>query len=123
MATQIRRCVSCRKLDDKSAFWRVVRVFPSHQVQLDQGMGRSVYLCPNQTCLQAAQKKERLGRSLKATVPSSIYQTLWQRLAAPVLQPEMRLETQLEQIKLADLPNPVLDTDPDRPSNADPRAS
>lgn len=80
MAPQTRRCVSCRKRDDKSTFWRVVRVFPSHQVQLDQGMGRSAYLCPNETCLQAAQKKERLGRALKAQVPSSIYQTLWQRL-------------------------------------------
>jgi hypothetical protein len=49
---------------------------------LDQGMGRSVYICPQANCLQAAQKKNRLGRSLKVTVPEGIYQILWQRLEA-----------------------------------------
>jgi hypothetical protein len=33
------------------------------------------------SCLQAAQKKNRLGRSLHASVPETLYQTLWQRLA------------------------------------------
>jgi uncharacterized protein len=80
MALVLRRCVSCRQVSDRSAFWRVVRLFDSHQVQLDQGMGRSAYLCPQASCLQMAQKKERLGRALKATVSAEIYQTLWQRL-------------------------------------------
>jgi predicted RNA-binding protein YlxR (DUF448 family) len=31
-------------------------------------------------CLQAAQKKNRLGRSLHGIVPDTVYQTLWQRL-------------------------------------------
>ncbi|OCQ94358.1 hypothetical protein BCD67_06810 [Oscillatoriales cyanobacterium USR001] len=76
-----RRCVSCRKVGPKEAFWRLVRLYPSHQVQLDRGMGRSVYLCPEAECLKVAQKKNRLGRSLKASVSNEIYQTLWQRLA------------------------------------------
>ncbi|NJO80776.1 MAG: YlxR family protein [Cyanobacteria bacterium RM1_2_2] len=88
-----RRCISCRKVDHKSAFWRVVRVFSSHQVQLDQGMGRSVYLCPQESCLQAAQKKDRLGRSLKTAVPEEIYQTLWQRLTpSPGAAPKADLD-------------------------------
>jgi len=77
-----RRCISCRKVDLKPAFWRIVRIYPSQQVQLDQGMGRSVYLCPQITCLQAAQKKNRLGKALKTTVPPELYQTLWQRLSS-----------------------------------------
>jgi predicted RNA-binding protein YlxR (DUF448 family) len=80
MLPNYRRCVSCRQIAHKSAFWRVVRVFSSHQVQLDEGMGRSVYLCPQESCLQAAQKKDRLGRSLKTAVPEELYQLLWQRL-------------------------------------------
>lgn len=76
-----RRCVSCRKLAPKQTFWRVVRVFSSKTVQLDEGMGRSAYLCPHASCLQAAQKKNRLGRSLKAAVPEDLYHTLWQRLS------------------------------------------
>ncbi|MFM8007404.1 MAG: YlxR family protein, partial [Dolichospermum sp.] len=45
-----------------------------------QGMGRSAYICPQETCLQLAQKKNRLGKSLLSTVPDAVYQTLWQRL-------------------------------------------
>lgn len=65
----------------KEEFWRIIRVFPSRKVQLDQGIGRSAYICPQPSCLQAAQKKDRLGRSLHTTVPEALYQTLWQRLA------------------------------------------
>ncbi len=80
MPQNYRRCVSCRKLDHRNSFWRIVRVFPSQQLQLDQGMGRSVYLCPQADCLKLAQKKDRLGRSLRLTVPESFYQVLWLRL-------------------------------------------
>ncbi|HEY9743885.1 MAG TPA: YlxR family protein [Coleofasciculaceae cyanobacterium] len=81
MEPNYRRCLSCRKVAPKQAFWRVVRVYPSRQVQLDEGMGRSAYLCPQSSCLTAAQKKNRLGRSLHTSVPEHVYETLWQRLA------------------------------------------
>ena len=77
-----RRCLSCRKLADKQAFWRIVRVYPSRQVQLDRGMGRSAYLCPQESCLRAARQKNRLGRALKAPIPPEIYDRLWELLAA-----------------------------------------
>ncbi|MCD8489703.1 MAG: YlxR family protein [Desertifilum sp.] len=82
-----RRCISCRKLAPKDAFWRVVRVHPEGQIQFDEGMGRSAYLCPTADCLRVAQKKNRLGRSLKAAVAPIIYQALWQRLAEPQASP------------------------------------
>lgn len=81
MKPNYRRCISCRQVNLKQEFWRIVRVFPSRKVQLDQGMGRSAYICPQPDCLQAAQKKNRLGRSLHGTVPETLYQTLWQRLS------------------------------------------
>ncbi len=82
MKPNYRRCISCRKLGLKEEFWRIVRVFPSGKVQLDRGMGRSAYICPQASCLQAAQKKNRLGRSLHASVPETLYQSLLQRLAS-----------------------------------------
>ena len=82
MQTNQRRCVSCRRVAPKAEFWRVVRAYPDRQVCLDQGMGRSAYLCPQADCLRQAQKKSRLGRALKVNVPEVIYQSLWQRLAA-----------------------------------------
>lgn len=81
MKPNYRRCISCRRVALKQEFWRIVRVYPSGQLQLDQGMGRSAYLCPQSSCLQLAQKKNRLGRSVHTLVPESLYKTLWQRLA------------------------------------------
>jgi len=81
MKKNYRRCISCRQVQLKEEFWRIVRVFPSRQVQLNEGMGRSAYICPQASCLSAAQKKNRLGRSLHASVPETLYETLWQRLA------------------------------------------
>ncbi|MBF2065700.1 MAG: YlxR family protein [Calothrix sp. C42_A2020_038] len=91
MKPNYRRCLSCRKIALKQEFWRIVRVFPSGQVQLDEGMGRSAYICPNTTCLGVAQKKNRLGRVLHAPVSEELYQRLWQRLAQADSQPEVSL--------------------------------
>jgi uncharacterized protein len=86
MTKDYRRCVSCRQLAIKSEFWRVVRSHPDHQVVIDQGhtwlQGRSAYLCRSVDCLQLAQKKNRLGRSIKAKVSEDIYQKLGLLLAA-----------------------------------------
>lgn len=80
MGIHYRRCISCRKVAPKDFFWRVVRLYPLNRVQLDCGMGRSAYLCPQKSCLLSAQRKNRLGRSLKADVPSEIFYQLEQRL-------------------------------------------
>jgi predicted RNA-binding protein YlxR (DUF448 family) len=84
MKPQHRRCLSCRKVAHKNEFWRIVRVYPSQQIQLDQGMGRSAYLCPQASCLQAARQKNRLGRALKAPVPDAVYEQLLARLVHSV---------------------------------------
>ncbi|OKH26628.1 nucleic acid-binding protein [Hydrococcus rivularis NIES-593] len=81
MQKNYRRCISCRKVAPKESFWRIVRVYPSRQVQLDRGMGRSAYICPQASCLTAACQKNRLGRALKAPIPDRIYESLWERLA------------------------------------------
>ncbi|MCG8363753.1 MAG: YlxR family protein [Pseudanabaenales cyanobacterium] len=80
MKPNYRRCASCRKVAHKQAFWRIVRVHPSRAVQLNEGIGRSVYLCPQADCLRTGQKKNRLGRSLKAPIPAELYDVLWDRL-------------------------------------------
>jgi predicted RNA-binding protein YlxR (DUF448 family) len=74
-------------------FWRVVRVPiasspdpltestpKSFRLQLDDGMGRSAYVCKKLECLQIAQKKNRLGRSLRTPVSPEIFDILKSRL-------------------------------------------
>lgn len=82
MKPNYRRCISCGQVAIKSEFWRIVRVNPSGELQLERGMGRSAYICPQAGCLQQAQKKNRLGRSLRVkAIPEEMYRTLWQRLS------------------------------------------
>lgn len=76
-----RQCVSCKKFAPREFFWRIVRVASSHEVQLDQGMGRSAYLCPNIDCLTKAKSKNRLGSALRTKVADHIYQNLQERLS------------------------------------------
>lgn len=76
MQPNYRRCISCRKVAPKHHFWRVVRQGGNHHVLLNQGMGRSAYICPQVSCVEGAQRKNRLGRALKATVPNEIYDQL-----------------------------------------------
>ena len=74
-----RRCISCRQLAPKHSLWRVVRLAKTHEIQLDKGMGRSAYLCPNTDCVNQVQLNNRLSRALKARVPKYIYQNLQER--------------------------------------------
>jgi predicted RNA-binding protein YlxR (DUF448 family) len=75
MTINQRLCVSCRRLADKSEFWRVVRL-NNREISINHGMGRSAYICQTEKCLLAAEKKDRLSRALKTAVPKDLYQTL-----------------------------------------------
>jgi predicted RNA-binding protein YlxR (DUF448 family) len=74
-----RRCVACRALRDRKDLWRVVRL-ASGGLALDQGMGRSAYLCPHPDCLDEARRRRRLQRALRCAVDDSILTVLEQRL-------------------------------------------
>ena len=76
MKPNYRRCVSCKKLALKDSFWRIVRVYPSRTVQLNQGMGRSAYLCHQVSCLTHAKAKKQLDKALRVSVPEHIYHSL-----------------------------------------------
>jgi predicted RNA-binding protein YlxR (DUF448 family) len=77
----LRRCVACRQLRDRSQLWRVIRL-AGGGVALDQGMGRSAYLCPTPTCLEEARRRRRLQRALRCPVEASLLDQLEQRLLA-----------------------------------------
>lgn len=75
-----RRCISCRRTAHRSEFLRIVRDHQTHQVSLNDGMGRSAYLCPSADCIKQAQRKNRLSKVLKSQVQSSFYDLLWQQI-------------------------------------------
>ncbi len=75
----LRRCVSCRELLNRQQLWRIIRL-AGGGIGLDQGMGRSAYLCPNQVCLEEAKRRKRLQRALRCQVAETIVETLERRL-------------------------------------------
>ncbi|UPM49760.1 MULTISPECIES: YlxR family protein [unclassified Synechococcus] len=77
----LRRCVTCRALLDRQQLLRVIRLAEGGMA-LDQGMGRSAYLCPTESCFEEAKRRKRLQKALRCQVSDSIYSALEQRLNA-----------------------------------------
>jgi predicted RNA-binding protein YlxR (DUF448 family) len=71
--------VSCRELLDRGQLWRVIRL-AAGGLALDQGMGRSAYLCQCLECLEEARRRKRLQRALRCPVADTVYASLEQRL-------------------------------------------
>ena len=82
----LRRCVACRTLRDRRELWRVVRQAEG-SVVLDQGMGRSAYLCPQLSCLEEARRRRRLQRALRCPLDERLLDVLMQRLSNEGLRP------------------------------------
>lgn len=78
----MRKCAGCEEMKEKKQLLRVVHT-PEGEFLLDftgKKSGRGVYVCRSKECLQAAQKKRGLERSLKCAVPQEIYLDLLKQL-------------------------------------------
>ncbi len=79
-STILRRCVACKQLLDRQQLWRIIR---DHQngIVLNEGMGRSAYLCPNENCFIEALRRKRIQKALRCKIPESILESLQMRLS------------------------------------------
>lgn len=78
----MRKCAGCEEMKEKKQLLRVVHT-PEGEFMLDftgKKSGRGVYVCRSKSCLEAAQKKRGLERSLKCAVPNEIYLDLLKQL-------------------------------------------
>ena len=75
----LRRCVACRKLFNREQLLKVTRDYQDGVV-LEGGMGRSAYLCPNETCLEESCRRKRLQKALRCQIPASVVEMLQKRL-------------------------------------------
>lgn len=70
-----RKCVGCGKLFDRENMVKITRENLYGEVVLKPNnkiFGRSVYLCYNNSCIEAAFKKNRISKVLKASVPEDL---------------------------------------------------
>ena len=60
----MRICISCRKTYDRK---KLLKITKDHKqgIMLDQGMGRSAYICKTKKCFSDTKIKKKLQRALK----------------------------------------------------------
>ena len=75
----LRRCVSCKKMIDRNQLLKVTRDYKDGVV-LEGGIGRSAYICPNETCLEEALRRKRLQKALRCQVPLNVIELLQDQL-------------------------------------------
>lgn len=76
--TPMRQCTGCNERKDKKELIRIIRT-PEGEIVVDftgKKNGRGAYICNSVTCLNLAQKRKSLERSLKTAIPDSVYQEL-----------------------------------------------
>ncbi len=74
----LRKCLGCGEMLGKKGMLRIVRG-KDGEISVDETgkkSGRGAYICRDPKCLEAAQKKHSLERSLKCGIPPDIYEQL-----------------------------------------------
>ena len=77
--TILRQCVACKKILDRKFLLKVTRDI-QNGVMLSDGMGRSAYLCPSESCFEEALKRKRLQKALRCDIHSSVFNMLQKQL-------------------------------------------
>ena len=78
----LRKCTGCQEMKNKKELIRIVHNEAGEFFLDSTGKkpGRGAYICPNQECLEKAQKSKGLERSFKAAVPKEVYEQLQEQL-------------------------------------------
>lgn len=70
-----RRCIACWQVKDKRDLIKITSEHSSGRVIINPNsltFGRSVYLCYNESCIEAAFKKNKISKHLKTSVSSEL---------------------------------------------------
>ena len=78
----LRKCIGCNEMKNKKEMIRVVKTTEGTIVRDTTGRmnGRGAYVCSLE-CLGKAMKNKGLSRSLKAEIPSEVYEQLKEAFA------------------------------------------
>ena len=70
-----RKCAGCGQIKNRKELIKITKQNPYGEIVLNPDskiFGRSVYLCYNKSCIEAAFKKNRISKILKASVPEEL---------------------------------------------------
>ena len=71
----VRRCVSCWQEKDRDDFIKITSNSTNGELVINPNsvtFGRSAYLCYNESCIEKAFKKNKLGKHLKVAIPNEL---------------------------------------------------
>ena len=79
----MRQCTGCREMKAKRDMIRVIKT-AENEICIDatgRKNGRGAYICPSMDCLKQAMKSRGLERSLKMSIPDTVYQQLEEEMS------------------------------------------
>lgn len=79
----MRQCTGCREMKSKKDMIRVIKT-AENEICIDatgRKNGRGAYICPTMDCLKQAMKSRGLERSLKTSIPDTVYQQLEEEMS------------------------------------------
>lgn len=77
----MRRCIGCMESKDKSQLIRIAWYEGKLTVDPEgRAKGRGVYLCKDSKCMELAQKKKALQRSLQADISAEELERVYEEL-------------------------------------------
>ncbi len=70
-----RKCAGCGKIKNRDELIKITRQNPHKNLVINGDskiFGRSAYLCYNNSCIEAAFKKNKLQKALKTPIPQEL---------------------------------------------------
>ena len=70
-----RKCVGCGQFKDKDKLIKITKENVSGDIIINGGnkiVGRTAYLCYNNSCIEAAFKKNKIAKALKTSLPEDL---------------------------------------------------
>ena len=76
----MRNCISCRTTFDRN---NLMKITNDHKlgIMLNQGIGRSAYICKSKKCYTDSKLKKKLQKALKTTLSSKFLDILDREIA------------------------------------------
>ena len=71
----MRRCVSCRVVQDRLNLLKLTNDFESG-LMINKGIGRSAYVCKTKKCSKDSKFKKNLQKALKTTIHQKFYEII-----------------------------------------------
>lgn len=74
----MRKCIGCQEMKSKKEMMRILKTSEDDIILDTTGKknGRGAYLCFSKECFEKAVKSKGLERSLKTSIPQSVYESL-----------------------------------------------